>query len=362
METCAQRSIKHCLEMIAPFEASARQAEEGQLQFYQFMVSIYRKMYERPEEYMVFPTPYEEYITKLKQKGVQEKREKEHVRDSRESTLRNTFQQAIQFYASYFYNIGVNCSDVDRQTGALAISKEKYSDVLNQMNRIHESNYNSERYEVLYGLGLRICENGDMIDISLNGYEQAMSGVQYLCKAPDSKYKWMNFLRLDYKNAYSPIPSVDDICKTLSAESAEVVKKLEDNLSGMKIKKKIRPLRGIVSDFKWKVEYSYKGKNICGFYADKIYFMLCIYFNHFQNINDFAKLLYEEDVDLFQWFKKQFPEKLCKCPNNRRVYLGEETRRICGMSNRAEIVNPDNEDIEKALYILRKYRGLDTGK
>ena len=138
-----------------------------------------------------------------------------------------------------------------------------------------------------------------------------------------------------------------------------MVKKLEENLLGMKIKKKVKPLRGIVSDFKWKVEYSYKGKNICGFYADNTYFMLCIYFNHFQNINEFAKILYEEDLGLFQWFKNQFPERLCKCPNNRRVYFGEEPRRICGLSNRAEIVNPDNEDIEKALYILRKYRKID---
>lgn len=45
METYAQRSIKHCLDMIAPFEASDLQLKNGQLQFYQFMVSIYRSMY-----------------------------------------------------------------------------------------------------------------------------------------------------------------------------------------------------------------------------------------------------------------------------------------------------------------------------
>lgn len=104
----------------------------------------------------------------------------------------------------------------------------------------------------------------------------------------------------------------------------------------------------------------YKGKNICGFYADNESFMLCIYFNHFQNISEFANLLYEEDHDLYLWFKEQFPERLCKCRNNRRVTFGDESRRICGLSNRAEIVNPDDYDVDKALYVLRKYRNIGS--
>ena len=356
METYAQRSIRHCIDMLAPFEPSGQKEESGQLQFYQFMRSLYREMYRKPEEYMVFQKPYEEYMAKLKKQGAQ--REKEHVTNARESTLRNTFQQAIQFYASYLYRIGVNSEGIEARTGALIIHKKDYSQVVEQMNRIHESQYNDRRYEVLAKDGIRISENGDIIYIVHGKYPLMMEGMVYLCKAPDSKYKWMNFLRLDFKNAYSPIPTVNDICKTLSARSFEAVRKLEDNLSGMSVKAKIKPLRGIVSDFKWKVEYVYKGKNICGFYADREYFMLCIYFNHFQNINEFAKVLYEEDHDLFQWFEKQFPERLCTCPNNRRVYFGNEPRRICGLSNRAEIVNPDDHDMDRALYVLRKYRNI----
>ena len=59
METYAQKSIRHCLDMIAPFEMSNRQ-NEGHLQFYQFMISLYRAMYQNPEDYLVFPRPYEE--------------------------------------------------------------------------------------------------------------------------------------------------------------------------------------------------------------------------------------------------------------------------------------------------------------
>lgn len=105
------------------------------------------------------------------------------------------------------------------------------------MNRIHESKYNDERYEVLSRLGIEVYEKADEIYIIHAADKRMMEGIEYLCKAP--------------------------------ARSSQVVKKLEENLSGMKIRAKIKPLRGIVSDFRWKVEYAYKGKNICGFYADK---------------------------------------------------------------------------------------------
>ncbi|MCM1187885.1 MAG: hypothetical protein NC541_01135 [bacterium] len=358
-ETCAQRSVRHCLDMIAPFETAMPQTEEGQRQFYRFMVSLYREMYREPEKYRVFPRPYEEYIIKRKEQEVQKQKEKEHENDPKESTLRNTFQQAIQFYAVYLYQIGLRSRGLDERSGEMILKKEDYSEIRNQMDRFHEAKYNAERYEVLSELGIQVWEDGDTVRIVHREDRRMMEGIAYLCSAPDSKYKWMNFVRLDFKNAYAPIPTVDDICKTLPARSSEAVKELEDNLAGMKIKAKIKPLRGIVSDFRWKVEYVYKGKNICGFYADNESFMLCIYFNHFENINEFAKVLQEENGDLFEWFKNQFPERLCKCPSNRRVFFGGEARRICGLSNRAEVVNPDSEDIEKALYLLRKYRKID---
>lgn len=358
METFAQCSVRHCLDMIASFEATEEQKEKGQLEFYQFMVSIYQEMYERPEDYMVFPIPYEAYRERARLKPM--KKEKEHTSDSRESTLRNTIQQAIQFYATYFYNVGLRCTGIDEHSGALIISRSEYMDVIHIMSRIHESKYNIARYEVLERLGIRICERGDDVYIGHEEYTQAMEGLLYLCKAPESKYKWMNFLRLDYKNAYLPTLTVEDICKTLSVHSTGIVRKLEENLAGMKIKARIKPLRGIVSDFRWKVEYSHKGKNICGFYADMEYFMLCLYFNNFQNITEFAKVLYEQDRELFDWFKKQFPERLCKCPSNRRVYFANEPCRICGLFNKAEIVNPDEDDVGRALHILRTYRKLDN--
>lgn len=358
METYAQRSIKHCLDMIAPFEMPEQQ-EDGKLQFYRFMISIYQGMYQEPEKFLVFPGPYEEYIRKPQYQEAQKKKEKEHGGNARESTLRNTFQQSIQFYALFFYQAGLKSRGIDERSGSLVIPKEEYTDVTARMNRIHESRYNAERYQVLSELGIQIYEENDAVHIVHRTYKQAMEGIEYLCKAPESKYKWMNFLRLDYKNAYSPVPTVEDIRKTLPAKSSEAVKRLEDYLEGVKVKAKIKPLRGIVSDFKWKVEYARKGKNICGFYADNEYLMLCVCFNNYQNINGFAKILLAENPGMFQWFKEQFPERLCKCPSNRRVDFGGESRRICGLSNRAEIVNPSEEDVDRVMYILRKYHNID---
>ncbi len=220
-ETHAQRSVRHCLDMLAPFSSAERQIQR---QFYQLMVSIYHGMYESPEAYLVFPAPYEAYLQK--RQNTKKGKEKEHAADARESTLRNTFQQAIQFYASYFYTLGLHGKGILLQSGALVMSMEDYAGVRNQMNRIHESHYNAERYDVLEKLGIELHENGDTIEITHKIYPHAMAGLLYLCQATESKYKWMNFLRVDFKNAYSKVPTVDDICKTLPPQSREVVKLL----------------------------------------------------------------------------------------------------------------------------------------
>lgn len=357
MKTKAQQSIQHCLLMLAPFESTNKTLEEGQQEFYQFIRSIYEKMYENPEEYFVFPKPYEEYMKSPSRREKARTAEKAHAADSRESTLRNTFQQAIQFYANFFYYLGLE-GVVKEKTGELVLSKEAYESVLAKMSRFHDAQYNHGRYGLLERLGGQIEEKGEQVTILHRDYQKAMFGLECLCKVPDSKYKYMNYLRLDYKNADGKILSTNDIKKTLPEERAKMITELEDSLKAIKIKTKVRPLRGIVSDFRWKVEYTYKGKNLCGFYADSESLMICVYFNHFINITEFATTLLDENQELFEWYKDQFPERLCKCPNNRRVHFGEEARRICGLSNRTETVNPTEVDMENILYLLKKYQKI----
>ena len=57
--------------------------------------------------------------------------------------------------------------------------------------------------------------------------------------------------------------------------------------------------------------------------------------------------------------KNQFPDRLCKCQSNRRVNYGDETRRICGLSNPTETANPNAVNVGNALYILKRYRNID---
>lgn len=154
METHAQRSIRHCLAMLAPFEMPKQYENDGLLQFYQFMTAIYEEMYQDPEKYLVFPKPYEAYLANSSLLNTQKKKEKEHVSNSRESTLRNTFQQAIQFYALYFYHIGLQCKDKDGPSDCIILSKEAYLHVTSQMSRIHDAKHNADRYALLADLGM----------------------------------------------------------------------------------------------------------------------------------------------------------------------------------------------------------------
>lgn len=76
METSAQRSIRHCMAMLAPFEASVAEKCKGEKEFYDFIYSIYEEMYKNPEAWFVFPAPYEEYMKKAKERAVIPKKEK----------------------------------------------------------------------------------------------------------------------------------------------------------------------------------------------------------------------------------------------------------------------------------------------
>lgn len=354
-ENSAERSIRHCLFMLAP-EPEA--FEEGKRELFDFFRELYQAMYEDPERFLVFPKPYEDYVCSHEKKAAAVKKEKAHETDARESTLRNAFQQEIQFYAKFFYLLGVEGTKKDEEPGSFFLSLPAFEAACPEMNRIHDRQNNELRYQLIREKLLQIRETNAEVNVAFRNRTKAADGLLFLCHAPEGKYKWMNYLRLDFKNAYEGMPSIQDVAASLPESKKQIVERMQTLLSGQKVKVKLRPLRGIVSDFKWKAEFTYRGNNICGFYADDGYFMLCIYFNNFKNINDFAKELYENAPAMFQWFQAQFPERLCKCPSNRRVFFGEEPRRICGMSNRAEIVNPTNEDVERAINILCRYRKI----
>jgi hypothetical protein len=115
----------------------------GEYEFYSFMKALYTDMYEDPAKYFVATTPYDEYMQNRKPvKGI----EKEHYTDTKECNLRNTFQQAIQFYPKFFYELGLRAEEIRKSDYAIVLSTEKYEEVLQSIQWTHIYKENENRY------------------------------------------------------------------------------------------------------------------------------------------------------------------------------------------------------------------------
>lgn len=353
MESCAHRSIRHCLAMTAPFYPHPDCSAEGQRQFHNFIRSIYHAMLKEPENYFVFPAPYEAYMEKNRQRLSEMRGLKNHYSDSRESTLRNTFQQAIQFYAIFLYELGKASLPEESRPDRLSLLPENHCSIMKKMERIHDAKWNAQRYERLLQHGLKIMKTENRVYYTAEAYPEMMAGLLFLCKAKENKYHFMNYLRLDFKNAGS-MPDMKDILLTLPEENQNILLFMQETAGslGLKIKEKLRPLRGITSDFQWKMEFTSKGKNIWSFYADQDILKICIYLGTPEKISDLADKLMHSHPSFLSWYQDQFALRTCKCPYNRAVHLGNIKKRICGLSNRMEMDNPKLDDLKNAEKIL----------
>ena len=359
--SAAQKSIWHSMMMLAPFEGVAIDNDsfdkesilEGERDFYLFMTTLYQDMYNDPAKYFIPTKPYDEYIQSILKNGERTRSaEKEHSTDPKECKLRNTFQQAIQFYPEVFYKLGNEADEICSADYALVISKPDFDDVMKSFSRSHVYKENGYRFRAILDLGLQMNEVGGKYCITSMNYPKMFLGLWVLCNAPRSKYKYMNYLRLDYKGYYRAMPEIGDVRKTMKEEHAGYVDSILESFKGQKIRYKVKPLRNITSGFDWKVDFMLKGRNVFGFYAEPDYFKLCIYFSNTKNITEFGEKLKIYDPELFDWYCSKFPERLCKCPNNRIVKFGDAKRRICGLTNRAEIANPNDHDIENSKTVI----------
>jgi hypothetical protein len=357
----AQKSIWHSLKMLAPFKGAAIDDDtfdkgsilEGESDFYRFISELYQDMYNVPAKYLIPTKPYDEYI---KNRVVKRSAEKEHFTDAKECSLRNTFQQAIQFYPEVFYKLGCAADEICNTDYALVITKSNYASVMESFGRSHVYKENEYRMKAVLNRGLQIDEAGDKYYIKSKSYPKMFLGLRVLCTAPESKYKYMNYLRLDYKGYCRSMPEIDDIRLTMKEEHSGYVDLIYRTFEGQKIRYKVKPLRNITSGFEWKVDFTLNGKNIFGFYAEPDYLKVCIYFNNAKNITELGEKLRLSNMELYDWFCGKFPERLCKCPNNRVVRFGDTKRRICGLSNRAEIDNPNDRDISNCIAVTDVFR------
>jgi len=356
----AQKSIWHCLSMLSPFETVGTDGKdfneadiiEGEKEFYQFIKSLYRDMYDDPAKYAIPTTEYDEYIKTVKKDAVFIKA---HQTDQTECRLRNTFQQAIQYYPDFFYKIGLASDGIRKKDFSLIITKTKFDEAIRSLDRPHLRGENEHRMKALADRGLTVNERTGVCYISCTAAPKMFLGLHVLCSAPESKYKYTNYLCLNYKGFLGGMPAIEDVKSAMKKEHAAKIDLLLKLFGGVKMKYKVKPLRSITSSHGWKVEYTLNGKNAFGFFAEPDYLALYIYFNNAKNITETGKKL-ENDIELFNWFCGKFPERLCKCPSNRLVRFGNEKRRICGLSNRAEIINPGDSDIQKCIKVTKIFR------
>lgn len=357
------KSILHSLQMLSNYEPipvedeeiSKEEFDEGQKEFYEFIERLYCSMLDNPDEYLI---PTKDYDSYMKSDKAKKRGKKEHYTDAKESNLRNTFQQAIQWYGKLFYEFGTKAERINPVDYSLIVSRDVLLQIKDSMMWTHLYKENELRYEKIREIGIHMNEDEKYCVISSERYPKMFLGLWVLCKAEAGKYHYLNYLRVDYEGTKKKSPDIEDIMETLNDDHQLVVKQLQELLAGIKVRMKIKPIKTITSRSKWKVEYQYKGKNILGFYAEPDYMMICIYFNNHMNITNISKRLQEEDHDLYLWYKSKFPERLCQCCYNRRVQFGEEYRRICGFSNRAEISNPDNQDLTQSIKVIKLFREL----
>ncbi|MCG8568863.1 MAG: hypothetical protein MJB14_01865 [Spirochaetes bacterium] len=359
----AHLSIWYCRQMLADFHEVDEQAEglsldqirKGEKDFHDFICRMYDEMYRVPGSFQIPVGPYDEYMKKA---GTNKVAEKAHFTDAKESKLRNEFQQAIQYYAKFLYEIGIRGESISPGNYMLNITSSSYAEAKKASRLSYVKSNPEDKQEAWEILGIQIREENSLVKLSNTKNPYMFIGLWLLCHAPESAYKYMNYLRVDFKGCHRAIPGIEDIKETILPEHGIIIDRFEEVMVKLRIKRKIQRLRNITSGFQWKVEYIYKGKNIFGFYAEPKYLMLCIYFNKVENINELCRKILEMDEELFQWFQAKIPERLCKCRSNRWAAFGENRRRICGLSCRAEVVNPSTSDVTDSIKIMKLFRGL----
>jgi len=348
-ESSAHKSIWHCLAMLARPGGGASVAETA---FRSFMEDLYRDMYADPAKYFIPVDAYEKYI-----RSAGDPAGGPHAADAKECGLRNAFQQAIQFYPDFFYKIGTAADGIDAAASGLIVAKDAYASAVKSLDYPHLRGRNAERVAALTEPRFAFNENNGKFTITCGRYPGMFAGLYALCSAPDGKYKRTNYLRLDYNKRGGGAPGIDDVLYTMAAEHSAGLKQILGVINGMDLKYSVKPLGAITSGDGWKVEYKKNGKNVFGFFAEPDFLALYIYFNDAKNITETGKKL-GGDPEFFEWFRGGFPERTCACKNNRAVMFGNEKRRICGLSNRAEIFCSNEVDYSRSAALIKLFRGV----
>jgi len=363
----AQKSIWYCSMMLAKFEEvkvsidgfDNKSVIKGEKEFYTFMKTLYQDMYANPDTYAI---PAEEYVEYIKSIDVEKVFANSHKGNAKESKLRNRFLQAIQFYQDYFWKLGLAADEICNAQYELVISKAKYSSVLKSLDNPNIKNENKQRLNALSARGIMVNENNKKIYITCGEAPKMFLGLRVLLTVPESKYKTenkfkrLNYLRLDYKGYYRPMPEIEDVKPTMKKEQSDILTLLLSLFDNFKTRYALYPMAGILPFNKWKIDYWLgNNKRIFGAYASPDFLSFRISFKTPENLIRIINILEKNDLKLFEWFRDNIKEVFHDCPRNKIIMFGNQEKHLCCGSSGGtlEIVNPDKSDVKNIVALVK---------
>lgn len=362
------KSIWHAALFLAPFQEvvppnlsgeAAENLRQGERNLYQFMNDLYTAMCENPAEFYLPVGEYDRFMNGRPRKELNSY----HGGDPKESRLRNQFQQAIQFYQKLLFEIGVHGMQV-AGTEILQLDPAVFGAFITEHNLRILRGEVEKRATALLRLGLEIKWSKEQVTVACQGFPSLLTALTALCHSPERKFALTNFLRCDFRSLLSYQPGLSDAISILPAPQKKKALIMEGFMEGMKstrglnYKISVQPLRNITLDSPWKLAYTRNGKSVFGYHADPEGLVTFAYFNHPENIAKVGRQLKQVSPTLYGWFYEKMPTRTCACKNNRLVDIGGQAKRICGLMNRLDLPNPNEEDLQCLQRIIEIYLDL----
>jgi hypothetical protein len=324
------------------------------------MKTLYQDMYANPDTYAIPIIEYDEYIETI---DLEKVFANSHKGDAKESKLRNGFQQAIQFYPDYFWKLGLAADEICNEKYELVISKSKYDSVFYSFDNPHIKNENVQRINALTNRGIRVNKASDSrYFVSCEKAPKMFLGLKVLLTVPESKYKTenkfkkLNYLRLDYRGYYRPIPEIEEVKLTMQKDHREILTLLLSLFDEVKTRYALYPMASIAPFNKWKVDYWLgNNKRLFGFYAGPDFLSFRISFKTPENLIRIITILEKNDPKLFEWFRDNIKEVFHDCPRNKMIKFGDQEKHLCCGSSGGtmEIVNPNKNDLINITELIK---------
>jgi hypothetical protein len=353
--SATHQSVWHAALFLAPFYkvmpaefkgGKAGDLAEGEANLHRFMNDLFSDLYQNPEAYFLPAGDYDEFM-----KG-KEGKELSRKEETRESYLRNRFQRSIQFHQKLLFEIGTQ-SKLLPGCDSLSLDESVLSGMMLKHNLRILRGEERKRASALERLGLKIKSINTRFRVTNDDYPKMLLALTTLCKSVSPRYGLTHFLRCDFRGLNrSHKPDFRDAVSVLPDSFEKGVEAMHVFMQTLKCKTTVEPLKNTTLYSKWKLTYQLKNKAVYSFHADTGHLEVFAYFNHPDYVSRMGYLLKNESNSLYDWFYERIPMRSCACRNNRRVDIGGREKRICGLMNRMEVVNPDREDFIKLKRII----------